>query len=256
MILRRYWVDDRLEVDIPFAISGDLFKHIHIVCRQNLGDDFEILSSGKVYLVKVKDIHKSVMVVDVIKEQNVPTLSRPHIHLALSLPKIKTLEDVVEKVVELGVYSFHPFYSDFSFFKSKDRIQEKTSRLRKIVLSACQQSARVEEMMIHPTVSMKDLLERVKNESLVKEVRSYAFYEGKAKSLKAQLDAENNQIEDKSKVTDIWIFIGSEGGFSSPEIDLFNQYEIPSLSVGAQVLRVETACVSIVSVLKYHYDLV
>lgn len=254
--MRRYWVDERLEVAIPYAISGDLFKHIHIVCRQDIGDEFELLSAGKVYLVKVKDIHKSVMVVDVIKEQVVVLIQQPHIHLALSLPKIKTLEDVVEKIVELGVYSFHPFYSDFSFFKSKDRIQEKTNRLRKIVLSACQQSARVEEMKIHPTVSMKELLDYIKKESLGKAVRSYAFYEGKADGLKAYLEAETDKFGIKSNVSDVWVFIGSEGGFSSSEIELFKQYEIPSLSVGSQVLRVETACVSIISVLKYHYGLV
>lgn len=254
--MRRYWVDDLLEVEIPYAISGDLFKHIHIVCRQEVGDEFELLSTGKVYLVKVKDIHKSVMVVDVLKQQASNTISRPHIHLALSLPKIKTLEDVVEKIVELGVYSFHPFYSDFSFFKSKDRIQEKTNRLRKIVLSACQQSARVEEMMIHPTVSMKELLDHIKNESLGKKVRSYAFYEGKAEALKTYLESEVDKFGQKSEVSDVWVFIGSEGGFSTSEIDLFKQYEIPSLSVGSQVLRVETACVSIISVLKYHYGLV
>ncbi len=252
--MRRYWVDEKLEVEIPFAIAGELFKHIHIVCRRDVGDRFELLSLGKLYLVEVKDIHKSVMVVDVLNQIEIPALKKPHIHLALSLPKIKTFEDVVEKSVELGVYSIYPFYSDFSFFKSKDRVQEKSNRLRKIVISACQQSARSEEMIIHPTKSFKEILSLLSKKKQEGLVHSYAFYEGKAKSLSEHF-AEHVADDLNNKVSDIWIFIGSEGGFSVAEIAEFQKVQIPSLSIGEQVLRVETACVSIISVLKYQYKL-
>jgi 16S rRNA (uracil1498-N3)-methyltransferase len=262
--MRRYWVDETLEVGIPFAIAGELFKHIHIVCRQNAGDEFELLPSVKdqqsqayLYKVKVKDIFRHTMVVDVISRREIPLLPKPHIHLALSIPKLKTLEDVVEKIVELGVYSLVPFYSDYSFFKSKDRIEEKAQRLRKIVVSACQQSARAEELVIHKPQSFDQVLSMYSESKKTGKTDAYAFYEGKAQSLSSFWESKEKSSDQSGSgpVNDIWVFIGSEGGFSGSEIKKFNQFEIPSLSIGEQVLRVETACVSIISVLKYKYEL-
>lgn len=263
--MRRYWVDEPLEVGIPFAIAGELFKHIHIVCRQNSGDEFELLPSLKdsqsqahLYRVKVKDIFRHTMVVDVLSRREIPRLPKPHIHLALSIPKLKTLEDVVEKIVELGVYSLVPFYSDYSFFKSKDRIEEKAQRLRKIVVSACQQSARAEELVIHKPQSFEQVLKMYSDSQTQGQTEAYAFYEGKAQSLSSYWEGKDKTLETASSgkpLSDIWVFIGSEGGFSGLEIDKFNQFKIPSLSIGEQVLRVETACVSIISVLKYKHEL-
>ncbi len=273
--MRRYWIDDTLQVGIPFAIAGELFKHIHIVCRQNIGDEFELLPSVKpisnlnqhissenihehafLYKVKVKDIFRHTMVVDVIEKRPIPLLAKPHIHLALSLPKIKTLEDVVEKIVELGVYSLSPFYSDYSFFKSKDRIDEKAQRLRKIVTSACQQSARAEELIINNLQSLDQVLQTYAESQKNNKCAAFAFYEGKAQSLRDYWSGSENGPMFEHNVSDIWVFIGSEGGFSMAEIAKFKDFKIPSLSLGEQVLRVETACVSIVSVLKYKYELI
>lgn len=273
--MRRYWIDNNLEVGIPYAIAGDLFKHIHVVCRQDVGDEFELLPSlvadqnskkkskekqevpldqtAYLYKVKVKDIFKHTMVVDVLSRREIPLIPRPHIHLALSLPKIKTFEDVIEKIVELGVYSLTPFHSEFSFFKSKDRIDAKSNRLRKIVTSACQQSARAEEMVIHQTTTLDKVLEMYSEHQKEGSTQAFAFYEGKAQSLNSywkEMDEKKTE-----KPTDIWVFIGSEGGFSTAEIEKFKNAGIPSLSMGEQVLRVETACVSIISVLKYKYEL-
>ncbi len=271
--MRRYWVDDDLEIGVPFAVSGDLFKHVHTVCRQGIGSEFELLpalrstklskhglsdkpeaASKKAFLyhVKVIDIFRHTMVVDVLSKRSIPVLPKPHIHLALSLPKLKTLESVVEKIVELGVFSITPFYSDFSFFKSKDKIGEKSQRLRKIVTSACQQSARAEELIIQPTQSLQQVLETSTKEFDFKTTRVLAFYEGRAQSLSSYMDKQN---PDDSQINNLWVFIGSEGGFSELENKMFKDFGVPSLSLGEQVLRVETACVSIVSVLKYKYDL-
>ena len=47
------------------------------------------------------------------------------------------------------------------------------------------------------------------------------------------------------------ILIGSEGGFSMKEKKDIESLSIEPLSLGEQVLRVETACVSVISILKY-----
>jgi 16S rRNA (uracil1498-N3)-methyltransferase len=49
----------------------------------------------------------------------------------------------------------------------------------------------------------------------------------------------------------LWIFVGSEGGFSLEEVDLFAQFGLNPVSMGEQILRVETACLALVSIIKY-----
>jgi 16S rRNA (uracil1498-N3)-methyltransferase len=48
-----------------------------------------------------------------------------------------------------------------------------------------------------------------------------------------------------------WIFVGSEGGFSDQEVQGFRKVGLESLTLGAQVLRVETACIALLAILKY-----
>ncbi len=52
----------------------------------------------------------------------------------------------------------------------------------------------------------------------------------------------------------VWLFVGSEGGFSDKEVELFQTFGLPPVTLGQQVLRVETACVALVSVIKYGFD--
>lgn len=255
--MRKYWVDEILEVGVPVSIGGDLFKHIHLVCRQGPGDKFELISStkecrGQKYLVEVLDIHKHKMVVSILSEETVPLIPKPHLTLALSIPKIKTVESVVEKIVELGVYSLSLFYSDFSFLKSRQRLEEKLPRLKKIAASACQQSGRTEELDIQDSLSFKELIERFKLEREKSNAIGLAFYEGEAQALSDFFNKTEGKL---TNYDNVWIFVGSEGGFSVEEVESFKAAEVPSLSLGKQVLRVETACVSIVSVLKYELGL-
>ena len=49
----------------------------------------------------------------------------------------------------------------------------------------------------------------------------------------------------------LWLFVGSEGGFSDAEVQFFKEQHLPPVSLGEQILRVETACVALVSVIKY-----
>ena len=53
----------------------------------------------------------------------------------------------------------------------------------------------------------------------------------------------------------VWVFVGGEGGFSQAEVKTFEASGFKSATLGRQVLRVETACVALVSILKYELDL-
>lgn len=253
--MRRYWIDT-----IPSEIielTGEVFHHICEVCRQDEGSRFELLAeNSKAYFVELIRREKRKGVCRVLEERIIPALPRPHLHLCLSLPKFSTWEAVVEKAVELGVYSVRPFFSDYSFVKTLDKISStKWERWQKIIRSATQQTGRGQLMEMGVPVILEDLfLEINPNEG------KYGLfpYEGESSlSVSSALKSlvKQSQANEGIGVQDIYCFVGSEGGFSIQEVEYFKKRGLYPSSLGSQILRVETACVALVSIIKYEMGL-
>lgn len=235
------------------TIDKDLFHHIFDVCRVGKGQHFELLnSSGLAYLVCVETVEKKKATVKVVEIREIPELKRPHIHLFMSMPKFSTLESVMEKAVEMGVHSIHPFFSEYSFIKSlseKDWLH-KQERWNKIIVSATQQSGRGELMRLEPPIAWKDFSLTMHQFEVS---QCLFFYEGEtALSAKEAISLIKKQ---PVPITNVGLIIGSEGGFSANEINALADLGLSPVTLGAQVLRVETACLTGLSILKYEFDL-
>lgn len=248
--MRRYWVPEEYCDDRHVLLKDDVFHHIVVVCRQDVGSRFEVIFKNKAHLVEIQSIEKKQAVAIIIESRDLPSLPKPELHLALSLPKYQTMDRVVEKMVELGVSAIHLFHSDFSFKKANaGELNKKMQRWRKIIQGATQQTGRGQLMSLTDITPLGVLLA----ENLPREGRfGLLAYEGEGEKInQAQLSALPGQVDE------IWIFVGSEGGFSSADLELFKDYKLLPISLGDQVLRVETACVTLMSILKYelgHFD--
>ncbi len=248
--MRRYWLNhDSIKNDL-IEITGEIFHHICDVCRQKLGDRFEVLGvPGKALLVEITDLKKKSAIAKILSERAVAPLREPHIHLVTALPRPPVFDAVIERAVELGVQSIQPVFSEFSFFREPaEALTKKQSRWEKIVLSATQQCGRSELMEIKSPV----YLEKILGNFNPKDAALGLFaYEGEGgKPLREAL-----QLHKALAPRNIWLFIGSEGGFSKDEVELFKSKGLAPVTMGEQVLRVETACLALVSVIKYEYDL-
>ena len=257
--MRRYWVQKENLKDRIVELNGDLFQHICGVCRRNLGDRFEVICDGQAYLVEIREMERKKAMAVVIEKRQIKALARPHLHLALSLPRFQTLERVLEKSVELGVHSFHPFHSDFSFMKARPGdLENKKQRWARIIQGATRQTGRGELMELTEIRSLEELLRQEGQKSSFFGLLAYeAFGEASSKdsgkvSSEPKLSLEQTLGQIPGGLDRIWIFIGSEGGFSPKDFGLFKNYNVLPVSLGSQVLRVETACVTLLSVLKYH----
>lgn len=243
--MRRYWIDETQDDSNPieFTISGESFHHIFDVCREEVGSQFEILNgSPESKIVEVINRSKKTALVKVTGFKKIAELPNPKINLFISMPKIPTFESVLEKAVELGVTMIQPFVSEYSFLKSKDSIsEERTLRWRKIVRSACEQSYRSVPLVINPLCKLEHSFE-------IRDPKNFSIfaYEGLGTSLNDQLSGIK-----LTEFQEIDIFVGSEGGFSKTEVELFKKMDLNPISLGSQILRVETACISLVSILKY-----
>jgi 16S rRNA (uracil1498-N3)-methyltransferase len=256
--MRRYWIPKDCITAQPHGQSpsqmvnfkGDIFHHIFDVCRQEVGAKFEVLSGDhQAHLVEVLQVGKKSAEARVLETRSIPPLKTPHIHLAMSIPRFPVMESVIEKAVEMGVKTIHPFFSEFSFVRHASSLPAaKLERWQKIVISATQQSGRGDLMTIEPAVAWKDIQHHFNQGP--RKMGLFA-YEGEGQ----QTIKQYCQNQRPKNPQEIWVFVGGEGGFSATEVEQFRAQSLVPVTLGEQVLRVETACIALVSVLKYEFDL-
>jgi 16S rRNA (uracil1498-N3)-methyltransferase len=251
--MRRYWVPKEFKHGDHVRLSGDVLHHIRDVCRMHIGSKFEVIIEGAAYFVEILTETKHESLAVIRETRQIAPLPEPRLHLALSIPRFPVFEAVVEKSVELGINSIHPFFSDFSFIRTQTDVwDKKLPRFQKIVQSATQQSGRGDLMTITNPVDLlgsKGGLLQTFNRT--ERAAGLFAYEGDA-VLSAQAGLEQVRAGNPREV---WIFVGSEGGFSPKEVAAFQEIGLRSVTLGPQVLRVETACVALISIIKYGLDL-
>ncbi len=253
--MRRYWIDQKKITNDGGLIDGDHFHHIIDVCRQEVGSRFELLTENhEAFLVEVKEVGKKSARFEIIEKRAIAPLPSPKIHLCLSVPRFPVFENVIEKAVELGVADISLFFSDYSFVRTKEKIShDKTERWNRIVKSSTQQSGRGDLMRIHAPVGFEQLLDQInpKTNSLC-----LFAYEGDSHGqVKSHSIQETLKAQDLQKYEDLFLFVGSEGGFSTQEVIFMSQNGHHPVHFGRQILRVETACVALISILKYEAGL-
>lgn len=248
MAYRRFYIEKENLNGDQVQLRGDLVHHIRDVCRFGVGDKFEILvGDGLARLVEIVAAGKNDMSARVLSARDLPLPGKPHVTLCVSVPKLPKVDWIVEKCVELGAFEVRPFVSDFSFLRKVSELSEnRLARWRKLVQGATQQSGRGDLMRIGTPVTLPQLLQEFsRNPSTA----GLFPYEGESpQGLSSALgDLKARQLDH------LWVFVGSEGGFSPKEVGLFAQAGLNPTSMGEQILRVETACLALMSVIKYEF---
>ncbi len=260
--MRRYWLErDAFRGDpsnpesmigTEVLIEGDSLHHIRDVCRQTVGDHFEVLIDGAAFFVEVVGEKKRELTAMIREVRKIEPLPYPRIRVAMAIPRFNVLETVLEKLVEMGVETVQPLWSDNSFIRTNtDTWAAKEARFQKIIQGATQQCGRGEKMRLEPTQKLGSFLADLKNDiNQNGDIQGLFAYEIGKTPIRELV----SMISEK-KPKAVWIFVGGEGGFSEEEARAFEAAGFQSATLGRQVLRVETACVALVSVLKYELNL-
>lgn len=245
-MLRRFWVEaDQITGD-KVKFEGDSFHHLVRVSRKKVSDEIEVLNgTGQAFQVRLEKIGKTSAEGKIISHRDLPQPKKPHVHLAFCFPKPANFELVLEKAVELGCAGVTPILSDYSQITSKaDFPLKKMDRWQRIIKAATEQTGRADLMPLRGPVALVDFVTQINQNP---QALCLFLYEGKTPlELKAYLRSTNLNVLDE-----VWALVGSEGGFSKEEVTLLNDKGFSPITMGEQILRTETACVSILSVLKY-----
>lgn len=245
LIMRRFWVEPEFIKDGKVSFTGESYHHLVHVSRFGVGDDIEVLCGGDHALkVVITEVTKKSALGEVRGQRLLSKVTPPYIHLVLGLPRPQVIDSVLEKAVELGCKSVLPVTSDHS--QKNDGQADRSERYLKIVKAATEQSGRADLMEVGKVQSIKGLLNSI---NLGGPRQGLFLYEGVGTLTMKEAVTKSEILNCK----DLWVFIGSEGGFSTAEVQLFQEHKLFPATMGSQILRTETACVATLSVLKYEF---
>ncbi len=220
-------------------VRGNDYKHIVKVLRLKPGDDITLFDTDSMeYYGKISEINKKEIVIEITESKIVNTESPIEITLLQGLPKADKMDYIIEKATELGVHRIVPVITERSQIRDRDR----KKRWDRIALEASKQCGRTKPAIIENTLDFNDAIKLYNTSELaiILQVNS----EVSAKNyIKNSLQAPSNIV----------LFVGPEGGFTDNEVLLGKEMGFISLGLGPRVLRTETASLSVLSVLQFHY---
>lgn len=241
-----FFVSEKNRTDSRYYISGADYNHIKNVLRMHEGDVFLVSDNGISKLCEI-ECFENESVVAIIREENYNSTELPiKIYLFQGLPKSDKMELIIQKTVELGVFSIIPTEMNRCVVKIEDKKKKnKTERWQAISESAAKQSKRNIIPEIGNIISYKDALKKASEMDLI--LVPYESEDG-MKSTVSSLNLIKNGM-------DVAIFIGPEGGFDEKEIELAKEYGGKIISLGKRILRTETAAITAVSMCMLHTEI-
>jgi 16S rRNA (uracil1498-N3)-methyltransferase len=248
--MRQVWLAPEIIQGNDFSITGDAHHHLFSVMRLKTGEEFEAISGqGQAVRLKVLEVSKKSALVTVTARRELQRLQEPLIGLAFCMPKFPVFEDILEKIVEMGLYTIQPLISERSFLRNaKDLNETRLERWQRIVESATAQSQRAEILKMEPLQTLAGFISQFSDHGFNPKDKSACLmaYEGSTNPIRSTLEAvkpRNPRL--------VWYLIGPEGGFSENEANLLNQQGISQVSLGHHILRTDSACFTMLSILKY-----
>jgi 16S rRNA (uracil1498-N3)-methyltransferase len=154
------------------------------------------------------------------------------VHLAIGMPANERMDWLVEKAVELGVASIQPLMTQRTVLRlSGDRAAKKQNHWQSIAVAACEQCGGNRVPVIHPVMNFDTWLEQ--NQKLHRAVLS--LQEGSV--------ALKKWSAPSMKEPSLFL-CGPEGGLSPAEEAAAIAQGFAPVSLGARILRSETAALT------------
>lgn len=219
-------------------ITGPDARHIAQVLRLVEGDVLKVSDAdSQLFEARIETVKTTRITAQVIKKISAPKVKKPEVTIAVSLSKQSVMEIVVQKAVELGCNRFVPVVTDRSLLKQMTH--SKVSRLRRIAHEACKQCGTVQQMTVSDPVVVDGLPDA--------ELKIVLWESEKGKELKSLL-SENE------KVSTLLLMVGPPGGFDKKEVERFRKNGFVTAGLGGLIVRTETAAISLMAVVNYHFN--
>jgi 16S rRNA (uracil1498-N3)-methyltransferase len=218
--------------DLPeqgnILLTKEESAHLAKTLRAKVGDRVQLINgNGQLAEAEISNLAKRNQVgCKIISTMRVPEPTRK-IHLYMAPPRSNIMSSLIKQCVELGVWEITLLECEFSVSKPKD----KDKAYFKEIISGAKQSGNPFFPKVNSPVAFNKAFENCPFPK---------FY--------GAVPEENSYSSEKILPENTSLWIGPEGGFSPTE-QAFLQKHAKGITIGNWVLRVETACIGLVSIL-------
>ena len=247
--MQRYFVEQPVNDQQEFTISGDNARHISKVMRMTIGNQIIIVQNGVANICEITSLEE-----DIIARQTGQTIPSPEmpiqVDIACGLPKADKLELITQKGTELGMHALLPFSAERSIVKWDEKKGKKNQeRLQKIAQEAAEQSHRTHVPVIDFPISFKQLVQKIKEYDAV----FIADEEDAKLAQRTKFSDKLKKLSENNSMKILCIF-GPEGGISRQESAALIEAGAQTMSLGPRILRAETAPLYALSAISYEFE--
>ena len=226
----RLFFPESLSINLFSKLDKSQSHYLSKVMRVNIGEKFSLFNQSGEWEAKIAKIIKGVVEFSITKKIRSNT-NEKEIWLAFAPIKLNYLNLMIQKATELGVTRFTPILTNRTIVR---KINEK--RVNKIIVEASEQSNRLKVPQLDEIIKLDDFLK----------------FNQKTNIIFGDLNTNNNKLNIKS-TEPLCILIGPEGDFTTQEREkILKLKNIIPLKINENILRSETAAISIISIVTFN----
>lgn len=208
------------------VVRGEQARHLAVVLRARPGDPVSLADgSGMRCRARVVAAAEREVRLRILERETVPR-AQPALAVVHALPRGRKLDEVVEKLSEIGVDRLVPVHSARSQVRlDADKADRALARWQAVALAAAKQSRRARPLVVEPVARWE--------EAFTGAPRGAVLWEEADTPLRSVLDAVRD-----SQPQELVLAVGPEGGLTAEEVRATG---LPAASLGPTILRTETA---------------
>jgi len=229
-------------LDLPAGAA----RHVQVLRLQpgdsitlfNHGPGLEGVSPGGEFEARVTLMGRSQVQVEIGAHQAVEREAQRAVHLAVGMPANERMDWLVEKAAELGVASIQPLMTERSVLRlAAERATKKVDHWQSVAISACEQCGGNRVPVIHAVKTLTQWLAGL--HGVDKDARLLLSLREGAQALRLMELGSHGAL----------FLSGPEGGLSASEEAAALSAGFAPVTLGARVLRSETAALTALALL-------
>lgn len=233
----RVFVNLTLSAGLTIELPPEATKHVQVLRMQPQETLSLFDGQGGEWRAQILTMGKKSVQVQLLEHHAIEREAGLAVSLLVGIPVNERMDFLVEKATELGVKEIYPLMFQHSVFRmNAQKMQKKQEQWQQLSISACEQCGRNQIPLIHPIMTLDQLLENQLGH-LPEERRILSLYEAK----------EWPQQKPQNAVA---LLSGPEGGLSTKEeLMLIEQGGFKPYRLGSRILRADTAPIAALSTL-------
>ena len=225
----RLFFSESLSVNFKSKLDKSQSHYVNKVMRIPQDQFFSLFNSSGEWEAKVLNISKNIVEFKITKKLR-SINSVKEIWLAFTPIKLNYLNLMIQKATELGVTRFIPILTERTIVRKLN-----IKRIKKIIIEASEQSNRLKIPKLEEIKKLDNFLKNNQKTNIV-------F---------GDLNTTNNKLNIRN-TKPLCVLIGPEGDFTIKERDKILKLEnIIPLKINNNILRSETAAISLISIISF-----